>query len=635
MPLQATSGAASYDAFGGGVPVVPNYIEEVFSTYLYTGTGTNQTITNGIDLSTKGGLVWTKGRNYAFNHWLIDTVRGNTNIIKSNTTDAASNLSGGGGAITSFNTTGYGVNLYDENNSPAKTFVSWTFRKQPKFFDVVTYTGTGSVQTIAHNLGSVPGCIIVKSTSNAGTNWAVYHRSVGATGALFLQLTNATNVDNDFWNDTTPTSTVFTVRASSATNATGYTYVAYLFAHNAGGFGLTGTDNVISCGYAAGGTTVNLGYEPQWVLVKNPNSASNWLLVDNMRGMPADGGGAAKGLLPNTSDAESDWGGYVQPTSTGFYNGVDAIYIAIRRGPMKVPTSGTSVFGITTSAGTSPAYVSSFPVDFAYRRQVTGTSDNYFHTRLQGAKTLYPNYTVAEDDDSNVTWAYQNGMFTSTGANANQYGWLMRRAPSFMDVVCWRGNGASSNNQTHNLTVVPELVIYKNRTSSQGWYALAKQNSTNSFLWYQNAFTTSAGSTGWVTSDFCTSTTIQVGDVAWGGLNDAFTDYVAYLFASCSGVSKVGTYTGNGSTQTIDCGFTGGARFVIIKRTDSTGGWYVYDTVRGMTVLTDPYVFLNDNAAQVATLGSVTTVSTGFAVNATILAAINTNAASYIFLAIA
>ena len=138
---------------------------------------------------------------------------------------------------------------------------------------------------------------------------------------------------------------------------------------------------------------------------------------------------------------------------------------------------------------------------------------------------------------------------------------------------------------------------------------------------------------------------------AWGtsnptttdfGINDSATGFfystataVAYLFATCAGVSKVGSYTGNGGTQAIACGFTGGARFVLIKRTDSTGNWYVYDTARGMTLLTDHYLLLNSTAAETATLGSVTTTTGGFTVDATILAAINTNAASYIFLAIA
>jgi hypothetical protein len=99
-------------------------------------------------------------------------------------------------------------------------------------------------------------------------------------------------------------------------------------------------------------------------------------------------------------------------------------------------------------------------------------------------------------------------------------------------------------------------------------------------------------------------------------------------------VSKVGSYTGNGSTQTINCGFTGGARFVLIKRTDDVGDWYTYDTARGMTTLTDPYLLMNSTAAETATLGSVTTVSTGFALNSTILAAINVSGGTYIFLAV-
>jgi hypothetical protein len=100
-------------------------------------------------------------------------------------------------------------------------------------------------------------------------------------------------------------------------------------------------------------------------------------------------------------------------------------------------------------------------------------------------------------------------------------------------------------------------------------------------------------------------------------------------------VSKVFSFTGNGSTQTINCGFTGGARFVLLKASSATGGWFVYDTARGMTVLTDPYLQLNTTAAEVATLGSVTTVSTGFAVNEAITTGVNTNGVTYIGLAIA
>ena len=139
------------------------YVDDVFSTYLYTGNGSTQTINNGIDLAGKGGLVWIKlrsGPNAVSNHVLFDTVRGAGRRLYTNTTDAEFN---GGNILTAFTSSGFTIDasIYnDSSNAP----VSWTFRKAAKFFDVVTYTGTGSATTIAHNLGSTPGCIIVKRT---------------------------------------------------------------------------------------------------------------------------------------------------------------------------------------------------------------------------------------------------------------------------------------------------------------------------------------------------------------------------------------------------------------------------------------------------------------------------------------
>jgi hypothetical protein len=144
MPLQATSGAGSYDAFGGGVPVVPNYIEEVFSTYLYTGNDpSTQNIINGIDLSTKGGMIWQKGRSYVGNHVISDTVRGlsggRSREIYPNLTNAEDVDS----SVTAFYNNGFRAGANGATNSNGGLVASWTFRKQPKFFDVVTYTGTG------------------------------------------------------------------------------------------------------------------------------------------------------------------------------------------------------------------------------------------------------------------------------------------------------------------------------------------------------------------------------------------------------------------------------------------------------------------------------------------------------------
>jgi hypothetical protein len=130
-----------------------------------------------------------------------------------------------------------------------------------------------------------------------------------------------------------------------------------------------------------------------------------------------------------------------------------------------------------------------------------------------------------------------------------------------------------------------------------------------------------------------TSTYFKVG--TYGGTNASGNNYVAYLFATLPGVSKVGSYTGTGTTNQIDCGFSGGARFVLIKRTDSTGDWYVWDSARGIVAGNDPYLLINSTAAEVTSTDYVDTYSAGFEISSTAPAGINANGGSYIFLAIA
>jgi hypothetical protein len=204
------------------------YVDDVFSTYLYTGNGSTQTINNGIDLAGKGGMVWFKGRSLTLNHGFYDTNRGATFYLASNTTAAQTTVSTG---LTSFNSNGFDIGAVSKLNNNGAPFTSWTFRKAPKFFDVVTYTGNGVTgRQIAHSLGQEVGMIVVKKTSGAD-NWAVYHRSLGGTKGLYLNLTNAEDV-TALWNSTNPTASEFTVGTNTLVNASGATYVAYLFAHD-------------------------------------------------------------------------------------------------------------------------------------------------------------------------------------------------------------------------------------------------------------------------------------------------------------------------------------------------------------------------------------------------------------------
>jgi hypothetical protein len=357
-------------------------------------------------------------------------------------------------------------------------------------------------------------------------------------------------------------------------------------------------------------------------------------------------------LYPNTSQAEQQKGSHVFPTATGFAftaneadineSGSTYIYIAIRRGPMKVPTSGTSVFDVDlTGNASAPSFTSAFPVDLGFIFRRSGDDSWYWVDRLRGAPSLSSNNTDAEASFPTLgKFDYMNGYGSSTSLT-NYTGWNFKRAPSFFDVVCYTGTGGASQTFTHNLGVAPELVIVKNRSAAAAWESLGTALSASQRQLYLNrtqaGVAVASGHLGWNGTDGAykapTSTLVYFGgdsDVGGSGLN-----YVAYLFATCAGVSKVFSFTGTGSLQTINCGFTSGARFVLVKRTDSTGDWYVWDSARGISSSTDPYLLLNSTAAEVTSTNWVDTTSTGFQVTAASGNNVNINGATYIGLAIA
>ena len=660
MPTVITQGAASAKGYGFGArATAANYIEDVFSTYLYTGTRATLNIVNGVDLSTKGGMVWCKERNTVSDHCIFDTARGINLGLSSNTTTGSSTWTG---SLTAFNTNGFTLGGYAPPNSTGAAGCSWTFRKQAKFFDVVTYTGTGANRTIAHNLGSVPGCIIVKRTDTTAA-WAVYHRSLANTQYAVLNTTAAAATGATYWNSTTPTSSVFSLGTSTDVNASGGTYVAYLFAHDAGGFGATGTDNVISCGSYTGngsatGPTITLGYEPQWVLIKQTtNAGTRWTVTDNMRGFPVTSSAAQQILQPNTADTDIGVM-YIQPTSTGFKvvdvdadvntNGSTYIYIAIRRGPMKTPTTGTSVFSpitATDTEGQGTVKTTNFPVDLQIPK-ATGGGQSWVVDRLRGissnttdsAKTLTANSTDAESTAFAITRYWNNTGYqisSAIGNSASVY-WNFRRAPGFFDVVCYTGTSANRT-VSHNLGVAPELMIVKPRSlAGENWivYCSLLNTPEQNRLVLNGTFgqLTTPNATWWNSTN-PTSSVFSLGTPI--GVNASGYTYVNYLFASVAGVSKVGSYTGTGTTKQIDCGFTGGARFVLIKRTDSTGDWYVWDSARGIVAGNDSYLLLNSTAAEVTNTDYVDTYSAGFEISSTAPAAINANGGTFIFWAVA
>lgn len=622
------------------------YSDDVFSAHTYTGNGSTQTITNGIDLSTNGGMVWVKARSSAYNNVVADTARGAVATLSTNLT-TAEQTGTGTKDIYSFDTTGFkvGTDFNYNCNTSAVTYASWTFRKAPKFFDVVTWTGNSTPRTIAHSLGSAPGMIMVKKT-NTTDSWYVYHRSLGNGGVLYLEQTAAAGTGSSYWNSTDPTTSVFSVGGNTGVNGTGNTYVAYLFAHDAS------TDGIVQCGSftVTGGArqTITLGWEPQYLLMKSVTNAETWEVLDTSRVLTTDSTAAM--LQPNSSAAESAGGTSMgaRLTATGFTaqnSNATYIYLAIRRSN-KPPTTGTQVYNSAAYTGTSTVRDITgvgFAPDSVLSLNRTPGGASYGNkgwvSRLRGpTAVMRPNNTTAEATVSDATTAFlMDGISVGADSSNALINWVggtwsthfFKRAPGVFDEVCYTGTGVAKT-EAHGLGVVPELMIVKARNSADNWPV--NIGTTTGYLELNTTQQSGTAASYW-NSTVPTSSVFSLGNNSVTNGNTV--TYIAYLFATKAGISKVFSYTGNGSSQTINCGFTTGARFILIKRTDAAGDWYVWDTVRGIIAGNDPHLSLNTTSAEVTTDDSIDSDTTGFICNQSAATNINVNSATYIGLAFA
>lgn len=294
---------AAAGAQGGALDVA-----DVFSTDLWTGASAAVTVTNGVNLAGPGGMVWGKRRDGPGNNWINDTVR-NAGKLYTNSDQQQY----AGPEVASYNSDGFTTTstLSNDVNYAGMTYAAWTFRKAPKFFDVVTYTGNGAAgRTIAHNLGIEPGMIVVKRQDNAAS-WYVYNRRYpSASGQMESRSAFTANALGG------ATDTDFTTGSFvEAWNAFGGTYVAYLFAHD------PSPEGFIQCGSytgngSSGGKSVSLGWEPQYLMVKRTDASSDWWVWDNKRS-PVNP--RRKVILPNDNDPESDHSDYeISFDATGF-----------------------------------------------------------------------------------------------------------------------------------------------------------------------------------------------------------------------------------------------------------------------------------------------------------------------------
>lgn len=646
-------------------------VENVFNTFTYTGAGTAPlSISIPSFYFTGSSFQWMKNRTqFTQPH----TFGKQGNYLYTNSTNftfgTPNFISDVAGNVVSFGS--------NQSYLSGDYYNLFSTLEAPKFFSQTSWSGNNSARTIPHSLGSAPGLVIVKSTSGSVGNWFVWHRGLSANQTVYLNDTSAVATTSMF--SSVPDANNLYL-ASSVQNVSGVTYTAYMWAHNAGGYGSDGSQNIVSCGTYVGngstttGVSVSVGFEPQWILVRNTTVGSNWFLVDTTRGASE-----VQSYLsfPNLNSVDSlSASASLYPTNSGFIavdnaswavntSGSTYIYLAIRRGPMSVPSDSSQVFsavlsnnptGTSMTVGFQPdmqiskarAIVSNTNVVDAYRGAIETLGSTY-----AGSRALATN---SSGGPSNLVitnkWQPTTQAIPSAYNGVSTVYWNFKRAPRFFDLVRYTGTVAATGPMAvnHSLGYTPEMMWVKRIDAAADWAvyhtAVGSINALN-----MNTSGASSSSQNWWYQVPPTSTQFTVGTNAastgtYGG------EYVAYLFATVPGISSVGSYSGNGSPgKNIDCGFVSTTcKFLIVKRIDGAGDWYVYDSTRGMyfhqvfpsgSYVWPVYTLLNSTAAEVDLTDYVGQYAGGFSLpywnpgtNPPNYNPINISGASYMYYAI-
>ena len=576
-----------------------------------------------------GGMVIIKQRNSA-NPWFVtDTERGATKTLRM---AAGTGQSTDASALMSFNNNGFTVgNDGATNGSSSQHYMSHTFRKAKGFFDVVKYTGTGSTQNIPHNLGSVPGAVIVRRY-DGNEDWTVLHVKGGGKD-YYYQINDSMaarqpefGAGGALWGGSNPTSTHFTVGSHGRTNQDTWEYVAYVFADDAQVFGADKDQSVIKCGTyttdGSGNATVDLGWEPQWLMVKRYDGSSSWSIWDTMRGW--FNFTSYDYIQWNNNNQEAGGANYGSPYAKGFTNNgniganANGIYIAIRRpdgivGKPIVSPGQVFAMNIGNASSTIPSYDNpNFPVEYGLEKRSNDTNNWWSSSRMTGGSYVFPNVTNSQSVGGDYAWDSNAGYVAGSWANSNTQAWMWRRYAG-MDVQAYTGTG-TADYVYHGLGQVPQMIWVKCRNASTDWRVYHKDLGTSNDPQDYSMRLNSPGNQQDASSIWNDAAPeinrFTVGSS--GEVNQTGKMYVAKLFASVEGISSVGTYQGDSGDVTVNCGFT--PRFLIVKAIDDGRHWHLF----GSTPIplsgsgNDSKWILNENYTRNDSNDYVNTTATGF-----------------------
>ena len=673
--------------------------EDYFNTKLYTGNGGTQAIT-GVGFAP--GMTWIKARSVGYSHSLQDTLRGPgtaTSIYPDLNSPAGTY--GMYGQISAFGTDGFTVAGGGHGSYPTAqvnqngvTYASWNWKtanstttnndgatqstvraSQESGFSVVKYTGTGSTTTVGHGLNKKPNLIIFKGLGATGTGdaWPVYASPITADFTLYLYHTYQAINDALNYNDTEPTSSVFTVGTWNGINKSSVDYVAYCIS-NIDGYQRVGS--FIGNG-SANGPFIYTGFEPAWIIFKNTDTAYRWYMLDNKRNTTNP---RRSRLFANDPTAETTNSDIVDFHTNGFQiinsdaevnkSGDKILFWAIAANPdTTAPTKANSFKAklYTGNGDTSNDTLISgigFKPDLVWAKSRNDTYNHLLMDSVRGTTSLSANDTTTErtnysrfvsyeDDGFKIRANNAGDLYKINRTNTNYVAWNWKAADhdrnlasinndgsiislvsanpaAGFSIVKWTGTGVNGTKIGHGLEGSPEMIITKGLSNATSWvvgiggvsgmnvndYLTITEYDKSTLSNFYQAYSTN---------------TFQVGVSAANEMNKSTSNnYISYCFRSISGISKIGTYTGNGSTTgpITTTGFE--PQFLLVKRLDANARWVVWDNKRDPSNTRTTGLNIEGNYAEITNF-DVDFLSNGFQLKDA-EAALNANGGTYLYM---
>ncbi len=624
----------------GTVPKTKKYIEDVFTQTAWEGNGTNHTVTNGFDYTTDGSMIILKCMNANHTACIATTEEkngdGSSKILQPENGNGWRNESGSITLTSTGITFGDGGSLW---NDSGKTYTAQTFKRSPGFFDMVEFSGNSTSRSISHNLGTVPGMIWLKRTSGAGDvgDFWVYHKDVTTTSGDYLSLRNTnykTNSGESLWDISGMTATTFGLGTDAKTNGTGNDYIAFLFSDGSDESWGEGADEaIIKCStYTGNGSTskdspkdAGVGWEVSYLVNKAYSSSSGyvgWSVLDSISGYGGWDSNQNRYYEFNSTGASQQnnsfgynsfigpqmWETNVNVSGTGY------LYLAVRRmgqKPVKLLThvfatvkSFASVTTVPPGSFRTPAvmYENNRAPDFVFAKRYNSTPDWFTSSRMNNGQRWPMNKDDQRTNDNDFIFTSHRSVWTDRDSTTH-ISRIFTRAHGWFDHVEFKGE-PNTITVDHGLGVVPDMIWIRGAANMMvastsidsggtSWTSClncgVRDGSGN-----MNKSNYDAQGYGWNASTDPTATTITLAGSSnantykWSnGINSTIRNQM-FLFKMIPGQSKIGRYDGSGSSvKSIDCGFSNGIRFVIVKRCNGGGGgesdWWTTDSELGIT----------------------------------------------------